>query len=113
MAGNHKDIDNVDTSASVSIGGKRKREHDSEPHPHLHELVSNTNTAISVQTQEQEFRYKDQKQVDCHLAFKTSMYEKFKNIHPEQVPGTRKWVLDHTRYTPLGAASAKGCDKVV
>ncbi|KAK2025454.1 purine and uridine phosphorylase, partial [Colletotrichum zoysiae] len=67
--------------------------------PRLHELVSNTNTAISVQTQKQEVRYKDQKQVDCHLAFKTSTYEKFKNINPERVPGTCKWVLDHPRYT--------------
>ncbi|KAK1613485.1 hypothetical protein BDP81DRAFT_336975 [Colletotrichum phormii] len=70
------------------------------PHadPHLHELVSNTNAAISAQTQKQEVRYESQKQVDCHQAFKTSAYEKFKNVNPDRVLGTCKWVLEHARY---------------
>ncbi|KAK1622056.1 ankyrin repeat-containing domain protein [Colletotrichum phormii] len=66
--------------------------------PDLHRLVSNTNTAISAQTQKQEVRYESQKQVDCHQTFKTSAYEKFKNINPDRVPGTCKWVLEHPRY---------------
>lgn len=30
--------------------------------------------------------------------FKTSTYEKFKNINPDRVPGTCLWVLQHERY---------------
>ncbi|KAK2761425.1 Ankyrin repeat domain-containing protein 50-like protein 3 [Colletotrichum kahawae] len=53
---------------------------------------------IKEQTQKQEVRYESQKQVDCHQTFKTSTYEKFKNINPKRVPGTCKWVLEHPRY---------------
>ncbi|KAF6808110.1 Ankyrin repeat domain-containing protein 50-like protein 3, partial [Colletotrichum plurivorum] len=59
--------------------------------PRLHEI-------IEEQTQKQEVRYESQKQVDCHQTFKTSTYEKFKNINPDRVPGTCKWVLEHPRY---------------
>ncbi|KAK1621903.1 hypothetical protein BDP81DRAFT_387273, partial [Colletotrichum phormii] len=90
--------------------------------PHLHKLVSNTNTAISAQTQKQEIRYESQKQVDCHQTFKTSAYEKFKNINPDRVPGTCKWVLEHPRYTKwqqsrqddlLWISADPGCGKSV
>ncbi|OLN87733.1 Ankyrin repeat domain-containing protein 50-like protein 3 [Colletotrichum chlorophyti] len=66
--------------------------------PRLHTLVSDTNTAISIQTQKQQVRYENQKQIECHRTFKTSTYEVFKNINPDRVPGTCKWVLEHQRY---------------
>ncbi|CAI0655001.1 unnamed protein product, partial [Colletotrichum noveboracense] len=66
--------------------------------PHLHKLVSNTSTAISAHTQKQEVRYESQKQADCHRTFKTSTYEQFKNINPDRVPDTCKWVLGHPLY---------------
>ncbi|KAF4921188.1 Ankyrin repeat domain-containing protein 50 [Colletotrichum fructicola] len=90
--------------------------------PHLHNLVSGTNMAISAQTQKQEVRYESQKQVNCHQMFKTSAYEKFKNINPDRVPGTCKWVLEHPRYTKwqqsrqddlLWISADPGCGKSV
>ncbi|KAK1840600.1 Ankyrin repeat domain-containing protein 50-like protein 3 [Colletotrichum chrysophilum] len=59
--------------------------------PRLHEIVKE-------QTQKQEARYESQKQADCHRTFKTSTYEQFKNINPDRVPGTCKWVLGHPLY---------------
>jgi nucleoside phosphorylase/tetratricopeptide (TPR) repeat protein len=43
-------------------------------------------------------RYENDKQIECHRAFKTSRYEDFKNINPDRVPGTCKWVLEHPKY---------------
>ncbi|EED22542.1 Pfs, NACHT and Ankyrin domain protein, partial [Talaromyces stipitatus ATCC 10500] len=34
----------------------------------------------------------------CHQAFKTSTYEKFKNINPNRVEGTCEWVLNSPEY---------------
>ncbi|EED23383.1 conserved hypothetical protein [Talaromyces stipitatus ATCC 10500] len=34
----------------------------------------------------------------CHQAFKTSTYEKFKNINPSRVEGTCEWVLNSPEY---------------
>jgi ankyrin repeat protein len=34
----------------------------------------------------------------CHQAFKTSTYEKFKNINPNRVEGTCEWVLNSFEY---------------
>ncbi|KAF9869764.1 hypothetical protein CkaCkLH20_12807 [Colletotrichum karsti] len=34
----------------------------------------------------------------CHQSFKTSQYEKFKNINPNRVEGTCKWVLEHPHF---------------
>jgi hypothetical protein len=34
----------------------------------------------------------------CHQAFKTSAYEKFKNINPNRVEGTCEWVLNSFEY---------------
>ncbi|KAH9225157.1 hypothetical protein K456DRAFT_1767068 [Colletotrichum gloeosporioides 23] len=89
---------------------------------HLQKLVSDTNTAISAHTQKQEVRYESQKQADCHRTFKTSTYEKFKNMNPDRVPGTCKWVLEHPRYTKwqqsreddlLWISADPGCGKSV
>lgn len=35
---------------------------------------------------------------DCFRALKTSAYDEFKNINPDRVPGTCRWVLDDPRY---------------
>ncbi|KAJ9238315.1 hypothetical protein DTO169E5_4859 [Paecilomyces variotii] len=45
---------------------------------------------ISVHLAEQQQR--------CHQAFKTSAYEQFKNINPDRVEGTCRWVLKDERY---------------
>lgn len=46
----------------------------------------------------QEAHYQDGKYRDCHRAFKTSNYEDHKNINPDRVDGTCRWVLDHTQF---------------
>ncbi|EED11463.1 conserved hypothetical protein [Talaromyces stipitatus ATCC 10500] len=38
----------------------------------------------------------------CHQAFKTSTYEKFKNINPNCVEGTCEWVLNSPEYLQCG-----------
>lgn len=90
--------------------------------PHLHKLVSRTNMAMSEQTLREDNRYENQKQVACHQAFKTSTYEAFKNLNPDRVPGTCKWVLEHLRYTKwqqssyddlLWISADPGCGKSV
>ncbi|KAG7152782.1 putative ankyrin repeat protein like [Verticillium longisporum] len=66
--------------------------------PKLQQLLSNANTAIVEQTQKHEIRYENERQIECHRAFKTSKYEEFKNINPDRIPGTCKWVLEHPQY---------------
>ncbi|KAF4783393.1 hypothetical protein HER10_EVM0009493 [Colletotrichum scovillei] len=66
---------------------------------HLQELLHSTQAAILAQIQKREGEHESQKQVDCHRAFKTSTYEKFKNINTDRVTGTWEWVLEHPRYT--------------
>ncbi|KAJ9200806.1 hypothetical protein DTO164E3_3956 [Paecilomyces variotii] len=39
-----------------------------------------------------------QQQQRCHRAFKTSMYEQYKNINPDRVEGTCQWVLKNEQY---------------
>jgi len=64
----------------------------------LQEITSRIDRGIAQQTQKQEFRYASDKQRICHQIFKTSMYEQFKNINPDRVPGTCAWVLNHPQY---------------
>ncbi|OLN95506.1 Vegetative incompatibility protein HET-E-1-like protein 16 [Colletotrichum chlorophyti] len=66
--------------------------------PQLHKLMTGTNAAIAEQTRKHEVRYEDKIHGDCHRAFKTSNYEKFKNINPGRTLGTCKWVLGHQQY---------------
>ncbi|KAK7420625.1 hypothetical protein QQZ08_010317 [Neonectria magnoliae] len=66
--------------------------------PKLQQLVSSTNAVISEQTRKHDIRYENEKQMECHRAFKTSKYEFFKNNNPARVPGTCKWVLEHPQY---------------
>ncbi|KAF3071433.1 hypothetical protein CFAM422_006202 [Trichoderma lentiforme] len=37
-------------------------------------------------------------QQECHQAFKTSTYEQYKNINPNRVKGTCRWVLENSHY---------------
>ncbi|KAK2593245.1 hypothetical protein QQS21_009044 [Conoideocrella luteorostrata] len=37
-------------------------------------------------------------QRDCHQAFKTSTYEQYKNINPDRVEGTCRWILENSQY---------------
>lgn len=39
-------------------------------------------------------RYLTEDQRRCHQAFKTSTYEKYKDINPNRVKGTCGWVLE-------------------
>jgi ankyrin repeat protein len=48
--------------------------------------------------QQQDIRYLNDKQRECHLAFKTCSYEDHKNINPERVPETCQWVFTHPQY---------------
>ncbi|KAK7219748.1 hypothetical protein V2G26_007751 [Clonostachys chloroleuca] len=66
--------------------------------PELHGLVSSTNVAISEQTRKQGVRYENEKQFECHRTFRTSDYEKFKNVNPDRVSNTCRWVLEHPQY---------------
>jgi hypothetical protein len=47
---------------------------------------------------EQVMRYLTEDQHQCHQAFKTSTYEKFKKINPNRVEGTCEWVLNSPEY---------------
>ncbi|CRK40266.1 hypothetical protein BN1723_015695 [Verticillium longisporum] len=59
--------------------------------PKLQQLLSNANTAIVEQTQKHEIRYENERQIECHRAFKTSKYEEFKNINPDRIPVVSRW----------------------
>lgn len=48
--------------------------------------------------QRQETRYQNDRHRDCHRIFKTSAYEEHKNINPDRVLGTCRWVLDHPKF---------------
>ncbi|KAL6803573.1 hypothetical protein J3E68DRAFT_434071 [Trichoderma sp. SZMC 28012] len=39
----------------------------------------------------------DQKR-ECHRSFKTSTYEQYKNINPNRIEGTCRWVLENSHY---------------
>lgn len=45
-----------------------------------------------------DIRYKSQQEQQCHQAFKTSIYEEYKNINSNPVPGTCLWVQNHPRF---------------
>ncbi|KAI6780066.1 Ankyrin repeat domain-containing protein 50 [Emericellopsis cladophorae] len=66
--------------------------------PVAQELLAATNETISKHATKQDTRYENDKQIECHRCFKTSQYEDFKNINPDRVPGTCKWVLEHPQY---------------
>lgn len=60
--------------------------------------MSSTNKVVSEQTQKGDVRYENHRRAECHRTFKTSTYEAFKNLNPDRIPGTCKWVLEHPRY---------------
>ncbi|KAI4779146.1 hypothetical protein E4T52_05970 [Aureobasidium sp. EXF-3400] len=43
-------------------------------------------------------RYQNEEHRNCHQVFKTSTYERFKNINPDRVKDTCQWVLNHSQY---------------
>jgi hypothetical protein len=45
-----------------------------------------------------EITHQNDTERNCHRVFKTSAYEKHKNINPDRVDGTCKWVLNHPQY---------------
>ena len=55
--------------------------------------------------QQEEINYKRQEEYhhkkshqECHLALKTSSYEEHKDMNPDHVPGTCRWVLNNPMY---------------
>lgn len=88
----------------------------------LQDIASRTNTAIIEQTQKRDIRYENKKQAECHQVFKTSTYEEFKNINPDRVPRTCRWVLEHRQFNQwqrsphddlLWISADPGCGKSV
>ncbi|KAK2594031.1 hypothetical protein QQS21_008250 [Conoideocrella luteorostrata] len=61
-------------------------------------------------------------QQECHQAFKTSTYEQHKNINPDRVQGTCRWILENSHYLAwqesdhndlLWVSADPGCGKSV
>ncbi|KAG7152808.1 Vegetative incompatibility protein HET-E-1 like [Verticillium longisporum] len=77
--------------------------------PKLQQLLSNANTAIVEQTQKHEIRYENERQIECHRAFKTSKYEEFKNINPDRIPATpqRTYLWLHLVWDELNNSSKR------
>ena len=48
--------------------------------------------------EKQEDRYFNDQERGCHQVFKTSTYEEFKDINPDRVEGTCRWVLSNRQY---------------
>ncbi|KAF4552451.1 Phosphorylase-like protein 3 [Elsinoe fawcettii] len=64
----------------------------------------------------------DKEAYKCHREFKTSDYTQFKDINPERVPGTCRWVLNHSCFQTwinqqrggiLWVSADPGCGKSV
>ncbi|KAK5071394.1 hypothetical protein LTR70_010588 [Exophiala xenobiotica] len=53
---------------------------------------------VKQENKKQDQRYQSNKHRDCHIVFKTSTYELFKNVNPDRVEGTCRWVLSHPQY---------------
>jgi ankyrin repeat protein len=58
------------------------------------QLLDTTKT----QFRQDEARYQSDQHRRCHQAFKTSPYEKYKNINPDREKDTCQWVLTHPQY---------------
>jgi hypothetical protein len=72
---------------------------------HLSEQVEAVNSSLEKAFEQREdhhhdqtMRYFTEDQRQCHQVFKTSTYEKFKNINPDRVQGTCEWVLKSPEY---------------
>ncbi|KIW21983.1 uncharacterized protein PV07_12615 [Cladophialophora immunda] len=61
-------------------------------------LVEEHLLEVRRENEKQDRRYQNDKQRQCHRAFKTSMYEQFKDVNPDRVEGTCQWVLSHSQY---------------
>ncbi|KAF3389987.1 Ankyrin-3 [Talaromyces pinophilus] len=72
---------------------------------HLSEQVEAVNSGLEKAFKQREnhhhervMRYRTEDQRQCHQVFKTSTYERFKNINPNRVEGTCEWVLKSPEY---------------
>ncbi|EED11950.1 ankyrin repeat-containing protein, putative [Talaromyces stipitatus ATCC 10500] len=72
---------------------------------HLSEQIEAVNSTLEKTFEQREnhhhdqiMRYATEDQRRCHQVFKTSTYEKFKNINPNRVEGTCEWVLKSPEY---------------
>ncbi|KAF4829521.1 Ankyrin-1 [Colletotrichum siamense] len=66
--------------------------------PVLYDLVATITETIETQTHSQNLRHQTKEDAKCYQSFKTSQYEKFKNINPDRVEGTCNWVLEHPHF---------------
>ncbi|KUL81795.1 hypothetical protein ZTR_09346 [Talaromyces verruculosus] len=72
---------------------------------HLSEQIEAVNSSLERAFEQRENHHRDQimrylseDHRRCHQAFKTSTYEKFKNINPNRVEGTCEWVFKSVEY---------------
>jgi ankyrin repeat protein len=72
---------------------------------HLSEQIEAVDSTLEKTFEQREnhhhdqiMRYATEDQRRCHQVFKTSTYEKFKNINPNRVEGTCEWVLKSPEY---------------
>ena len=88
----------------------------------LQGITKQIHAEITQHAHNQEVRYKNDQQRKCHQVFKTSTYEQFKNINPNRVQNTCRWVLEHQQYTQwqqslkddlLWISADPGCGKSV
>ncbi|EXJ82734.1 hypothetical protein A1O3_06549 [Capronia epimyces CBS 606.96] len=88
----------------------------------IREVVKSLVHEVKQGNEKQEQRYQSQQSRDCCQAFKTSTYERFKDVNPNRVEGTCQWVLSHPQYrqwdtTPhddlLWISADPGCGKSV
>ncbi|ERF72616.1 hypothetical protein EPUS_05670 [Endocarpon pusillum Z07020] len=70
-------------------------------HELLGEGIQLQKQAIEVQREhshKSEVRHLTEREQHCHQAFKTSTYERYKNINPKRVSGTCRWLLNHSQF---------------
>ncbi|KAJ9319710.1 hypothetical protein DTO271D3_479 [Paecilomyces variotii] len=67
--------------------------------------LENINRGLKRRFDQQEDHHREyiskhfsEQQQRCHQAFKTSIYEQYKNINPDRVEGTCQWVLKNAQY---------------
>ncbi|PGH15678.1 hypothetical protein AJ79_02272 [Helicocarpus griseus UAMH5409] len=66
--------------------------------PVLQALVFGMSTVIAEQSKIQDIRYEKERATKCHRVFKTSRYERHKNMNPDPAPDTCGWALEDDQY---------------
>ncbi|KAK4081239.1 uncharacterized protein Triagg1_2771 [Trichoderma aggressivum f. europaeum] len=71
----------------------------------MYHQISNATEELQRVVQQGESHHREnvvraltQEQQECHQAFKTTTYEQYKNINPNRVEGTCRWVLENPHY---------------